>query len=176
MPGLAERALLIIRERYADFGPTLACEKLAELHGLYLAKETVRELMIQAGLWIPRKLRPPRVHQPRPRHACIGELIQIDVSEHRWFEERGPACTLLVFAVSNATIFARYGGCATHCPGTRPRDVFRADNCSDSDVSSAARHGNGSSGRRFGSACQPACAPPQSPGFGSTPGVFHCTT
>lgn len=53
MPGLAERALLIIRERYADFGPTLACEKLAELHGLYLAKETVRKLMIQAGLWIP---------------------------------------------------------------------------------------------------------------------------
>ena len=48
MPGLAERALLIIRERYADFGPTLACEKLAELHGLYLAKETVRKLMIQA--------------------------------------------------------------------------------------------------------------------------------
>lgn len=55
MPGLAERALRIIRERYADFGPTLACEKLAEVHGLYLAKETVRKLMTQAGLWIPRK-------------------------------------------------------------------------------------------------------------------------
>lgn len=102
MPGLAERALLIIRERYADFGPTLACEKLAELHGLYLAKETVRKLMIQAGLWIPRKLRPSRVHQPRPRRACIGELIQIDGCEHRWFEERGPACTLLVY-VDDAT-------------------------------------------------------------------------
>jgi hypothetical protein len=37
MPGLAERALRIIRERYADFGPTLACEKLAEIHDLYLA-------------------------------------------------------------------------------------------------------------------------------------------
>lgn len=43
MPGLAERALRIIRERYADFGPTLACEKLAEVHGLYLAKETVQD-------------------------------------------------------------------------------------------------------------------------------------
>lgn len=62
MQGLAERALHIIRDRYADFGPTLACEKLAEVHGLYLAKETVRKLMTQAGLWIPRKLRPPRVH------------------------------------------------------------------------------------------------------------------
>lgn len=71
MPGLAERALRIIRERYADFGPTLACEKLAEVHGLYLAKETVRKLMTLAGLWIPRKLRPPRVHQPRPRRACL---------------------------------------------------------------------------------------------------------
>ena len=55
-------------------------------------------------------------------------------------------------------------------------DVFRADNCSGSDISSDARHGNGSSGRRFGSAFQPACAPPQSPYFGSTPGVFRCTT
>lgn len=98
MPGLAERALRIIRERYADFGPTLACEKLAEVHGLYLTKETVRKLMTQAGLWIPRKLRPPRVHQPRPRRACTGELIH----EHRWFEDRGPACTLLVY-VDDAT-------------------------------------------------------------------------
>lgn len=115
MPGLAERALLIIRERYADFGPTLACEKLAELHGLYLAKETVRKLMIQAGLWIPRKLRPPRVHQPRPRRACTGELIQIDGCEHRWFEERGPACTLLVY-VDDATsrLKAEFSGSTTN--------------------------------------------------------------
>jgi hypothetical protein len=77
MPGLAERALRIIRERYADFGPTLACEKLAEIHDLYLAKETVRKLMTRDGLWIPRKLRPPRVHQPRPRRACTGELIRL---------------------------------------------------------------------------------------------------
>lgn len=48
MPGLAEHALRIIRERYADFGPTLAFEKLADIPGLYLAKETVRKLMTQA--------------------------------------------------------------------------------------------------------------------------------
>ncbi len=58
--------------------------------------------MTRDGLWIPRKLRPPRVHQPRPRRACTGELIQIDGSEHRWFEDRGPACTLLVY-VDDAT-------------------------------------------------------------------------
>ncbi len=46
--GLALRALTVIRERYADFGPTLACEKLWECHGIQLAKETVRKLMTEA--------------------------------------------------------------------------------------------------------------------------------
>ncbi|WP_408438707.1 ISNCY family transposase [Paraburkholderia caffeinilytica] len=99
---LAQRALAIIRERYVDFGPTLACEKLAECHGVVLAKETVRRWMREAGLWIPRKQRPPKLHQPRNRRACLGELVQIDGSDHRWFEERAPACTLLVF-IDDAT-------------------------------------------------------------------------
>lgn len=100
--GKAQRALALIRERYADFGPTLACEKLCECHGLQLSKETVRRLMTGAGLWIPRRQRPPKVYQPRARRACLGELIQIDGCDHRWFEERAPACTLLVY-VDDAT-------------------------------------------------------------------------
>jgi hypothetical protein len=96
--GLAELALGIIRNNYADFVPTLACEKLAELHDVVLAKETVRQLMVRAGLWIPRKMRAPRIQQPRYRRACVGELIQIDGCDHRWFEERGPACMLLVYS------------------------------------------------------------------------------
>lgn len=75
--GLARYALNIIRERYADFGPTLACEKLAELHDVHLSKETVRSLMVKAGLWIPRKQRAPKIQQPRYRRACCGELIQV---------------------------------------------------------------------------------------------------
>jgi hypothetical protein len=98
----ADRAVAIIRERYADFGPTLACEKLRECHGIRLAKETVRCLMTEAGLWMPRKQRPPKIHQPRARRACLAELIQIDGSDHRWFEDRAPACTLLVY-VDDAT-------------------------------------------------------------------------
>ncbi|MFC4523659.1 ISNCY family transposase [Cupriavidus pinatubonensis] len=90
-------ALDLIREHYADFGPTLAAEKLRERHGLTLSKETIRRLMAAAGLWVPRKQRPPKVHQPRNRRACYGELIQIDGCDHRWFEERAPACTLLVY-------------------------------------------------------------------------------
>lgn len=87
--GVAQRALALIRERYADFGPTLACEKLRECHGIELAVETIRSLMTAAGLWVPRKQRLPRIHQPRNRRACLGELIQIDGSDHRWFEARG---------------------------------------------------------------------------------------
>ena len=100
--GVALRALTTIRERYADFGPTLACEKLRECHGLVLSKETVRHLMTDAGLWVPRRQRPAKVYQPRARRACLGELVQIDGSDHRWFEERAPACTLLVY-VDDAT-------------------------------------------------------------------------
>ncbi len=53
-----DRALGLIHEHYADFGPTLACEKLRECHGLVLSKETVRHLITDAGLWVPRKQRP----------------------------------------------------------------------------------------------------------------------
>jgi Helix-turn-helix domain len=95
-------ALAIIRERYADFGPTLAAEKLRELHGIPLGRETVRLWMAEAGLWATRKQRRSRVYQPRYRRDCVGELIQIDGSEHRWFEDRGQMCTLLVF-IDDAT-------------------------------------------------------------------------
>lgn len=100
--GMADIALAIIRDRYADFGPTLACEKLRERHGIVLAKETVRKFMTEAGLWIPRKQRSPSIYQPRNRRSCVGELIQIDGSDHRWFEDRAPACTLLVY-IDDAT-------------------------------------------------------------------------
>jgi hypothetical protein len=77
--------MALVCERYADFGPTLACDKLAECHCIWLAKETVRRWMRDAGLWIPRAQRPPKVYQPRARRACLGELVQIDGSDHRWF-------------------------------------------------------------------------------------------
>lgn len=101
-PGLEQRAAALIRQHYRDFGPTLAAEKLVECHGLRLAKETVRRIMMDAGLWTPRRQRPPKVYQPRNRRACLGELIQIDGSDHRWFEDRAPACTLLVY-IDDAT-------------------------------------------------------------------------
>src|SRR6202790_5499491 len=99
---VAEHAFGILRSTYADFGPTLAAEKLRERHGVDLAVETVRSLMVAGGLRLPRRLRAPKIQQPRSRRACLGELVQIDGCEHRWFEERAPACTALVY-VDDAT-------------------------------------------------------------------------
>src|SRR5258705_6966061 len=76
-----ETVLAIVGERYSDFGPTLAAEKLSELHGLDLGVETLRQWMIDAGLWVRRKDRLKRIHQPRARRDCLGELAQIDGSE-----------------------------------------------------------------------------------------------
>ncbi|MFS8934796.1 ISNCY family transposase [Cupriavidus taiwanensis] len=101
-PGLESRVRGLIRDSYADFGPTLAWEKLRERHGIEVSPACVRRIMIDAGFWVPRKLRPPKVHQPRNRRACLGELVQIDGSDHAWFEDRAPACTLLVY-VDDAT-------------------------------------------------------------------------
>ena len=97
-----DEALTRIRERYADFGPTFAHQKLTEEHGLALSVETLRAWMIAAHLWVPRAQRTRRSYPPRPRRACLGELVQIDGSDHAWFEDRGPACTLLVY-VDDAT-------------------------------------------------------------------------
>jgi hypothetical protein len=77
-----ETVLAIVRERYTDFGPTLAAEKLHELHGLNLGVETLRQWMIGAGLWVRRKDRLKRIHQPRARRDCLGELVQIDGSDN----------------------------------------------------------------------------------------------
>ena len=100
-PAKRDHALALIREGYADFGPTLAVEALEERHGLTVSRETLRTWMVEAELWLPRAQR-RRFHQPRLRRERRGELVQIDGSEHRWFEDRGPPCTLLVF-VDDAT-------------------------------------------------------------------------
>lgn len=99
--GVRDYAMMLVRERYADFGPTLAAEKLAERDGLCVSRETLRSWMVDAGLWLSRKQR-RTFHQPRLRREAYGELVQIDGSEHRWFEDRGAPCSLLVF-IDDAT-------------------------------------------------------------------------
>ena len=95
-------AIKMIGEHYRDFGPTLAAEKLAERHDIHLSVETVRQIMIAAGYWKPKKGAVICVHPMRERRARLGELVQIDGSPHDWFEGRADRCTLLVF-IDDAT-------------------------------------------------------------------------
>ena len=97
-----QQVVALLRVNYSDFGPTFASQKLSERHRISLSAETVRSWMKEEGLWVDRKARCKPVHQPRSRRECYGELVQIDGSEHWWFEDRGPQCTLLVY-IDDAT-------------------------------------------------------------------------
>ena len=99
--GQLEKALELVKRRYPDFGPTFAAEKLRERHHLVLSPWTLRHGMIHAGLWTPRHRKV--LHRAwRPRRACVGELVQLDGSDHAWFEARGPRCVLLLY-IDDAT-------------------------------------------------------------------------
>ena len=100
--GVRRQVMDLVGERYADFGPTFAREKLVEAHGYRLSVETLRQWMIADGLWRAKARRAVRVHQSRARRECFGDLVQIDGSPHDWFEGRAPECTLIVY-VDDAT-------------------------------------------------------------------------
>jgi hypothetical protein len=99
--GLKQKILDTYRERYGDFGPTLACEKMLEYEKIKVARETLRRWLIADGQWrVGKKGRVHRTRRKRRRH--FGEMLQIDGSDHLWFEDRGPRTTLMVL-VDDAT-------------------------------------------------------------------------
>ena len=106
-PGLLNRALGIVKTRYPDFGPTFANEKLLKIYGLRLSTPTLRLGMIREGLYKPRRFS-PKHRAWRERRAAIGQLVQIDGSDHDWFEGRAPRCALLIF-IDDATSRILYG-------------------------------------------------------------------
>lgn len=91
-----------IREKYYDFGPTFASEKLREIEKLSVSREMVRKLMIEEGLWKAKKKKEKKIHQRRTRRSQEGELVQADGSYHDWFEGRAPKCCFIQF-VDDAT-------------------------------------------------------------------------
>ena len=103
-----DKALKLFQEKYSDFGPTLASEKLFEIDKIKLNDETLRLWLIEKH--IPYKKRKKRPHrQWRERKHRFGEMIQVDGSHHDWFEERAPKCVLMGY-VDDATgrVFARF--------------------------------------------------------------------
>jgi len=108
-PGLLEKAMEHVKSKYYDFGPTFANEKLLKIHKLTLSAPTLRHAMTEAGLWQPRTSK-PKHRDWRPRRACVGEMVQLDGSDHDWFEGRGPRCVLLVFIddASSRILYAKF--------------------------------------------------------------------
>lgn len=98
---VVKQVLALIKEKYSDFGPTLAVEKLAAIDEIKVSDEWLRQVMIKNGLWRAKQKR-LIIHQPRTRRPQYGELLQMDGSHHAWFEDRGPKCVALVF-VDDAT-------------------------------------------------------------------------
>jgi DNA-binding Lrp family transcriptional regulator len=93
-PVVAREAVSLYRRHYPGFGPTLASEKLAEEHQVLVSVETLRGLLLGAGLWQRQRHR-DKHRQRRERRACFGEMVQADASEHDWLEGRGPILTLV---------------------------------------------------------------------------------
>ena len=85
---IKEKALNLVKEKYPDFSPTFASEKLAEHQGLTVNSQTLRKWMIQVGLWKIHQQRKVEYHSWRQRKDYFGELEQFDGSYHHWFEER----------------------------------------------------------------------------------------
>lgn len=88
-------ALRLARSKYAGFNDHHLAEKLNEVEGLTLSRETLRRLLRQEGLGSPRKRRAPAHRQRRLRSARLGELVQLDGSPHDWLEGRGQRLTAL---------------------------------------------------------------------------------
>jgi len=106
--GFKQRVLAAYRERYADFDPTHASEKLAG-EGLEIHPETLRLWLLAAGLW-RRKRRRDCHRQRRERKACRGEMAQMDASEHRWLEDlyAGPIELLAMIDDATGAVEARF--------------------------------------------------------------------
>src|SRR5579872_1809917 len=111
------KVLAAYRQQFSGFGPTFACEKLAELE-LIVSPDTLRRWLMDEGLWQRRRRRDAH-RSRRPRRSCFGELVQMDASIHPWLEGRGADDLVLVSMIDDATSrvlarFYRAGTVETH--------------------------------------------------------------
>jgi hypothetical protein len=105
---IKDKAVTLCRERYKEFGPTHASEKLLSVHKIRVSVETLRGWFQEEHL--PYKSRKKRPHrQWRERKAHRGEMVQMDGSHHDWFEGRAPICVLMGY-IDDATseLYARF--------------------------------------------------------------------
>ena len=105
---LKARVLHLCRKKYRDFGSTLASEKLLELEGTKVNRETLRQWRLAAGLW-EKKCKKSQHRQWRARKECFGEMVQMDGSHHPWLEGRGRELVLMGY-IDDATgnVYGRF--------------------------------------------------------------------
>lgn len=102
-PEILEKAAKAIREKYPDFGPTLAHEKLVEIEKMKIGRQTARNLMIAQKIWTPKPRKQNQEYRrQRERKECFGEMEQFDGCYHHWFEDRGEESCLLA-SIDDAT-------------------------------------------------------------------------
>ena len=96
------------RKKYVGFGPTLAAEKLFELDGIAVSRETLRQWLLESGLWSKRRKHSGH-RRWRARKACFGEMVQLDGSHHAWLEDRGAELVLMGY-IDDATntVYGRF--------------------------------------------------------------------
>jgi len=110
----SEKRLLVLNflnyEDHRDFSPVLVHEYISKEHPSFISITSVRQIMIQNGLWSSRKTKSKKVYRLRQRRPQEGELVQLDGSEHDWFEGRGSRCTLLVYVddATSGTLFLKF--------------------------------------------------------------------
>jgi hypothetical protein len=98
---LTAKAIALYKEKYYDYGPTLAAETMLERDGLEIGVSTLRRVLIAGGLWTKAKNSVKHRSRRAPREK-FGELVQFDGSHHKWFEGRGPKCCLITL-IDDAT-------------------------------------------------------------------------
>lgn len=105
---IKKKTIKLYKQKYSDFGPTLANEKLFEIDKIKIANQTLRNWLIEKGEWVPKR-RKKKYRQWRERKPHFGQMLQGDGSEHDWFEDRAPKCVLMGY-IDDATgnVFARF--------------------------------------------------------------------
>ena len=120
-----QRVIEQVRQRYSDFGPTLASEHLAA-EGMKVSRETLRKWMAEAKLWRVRYRPMKQIHVWRGRKAAFAEMVMLGNSPHAWVEDRGPPLPLIAVIDDGTSrawgAFARQDGIEENL---RSRDAHR---------------------------------------------------
>jgi len=99
---MREQVRILMKGEYFDYNTSHLRDELASEHGIHLSYASVYRLRAELGLRSPQKHKVPQHRRRRERAACMGQLVQVDGSDHDWLEERGPKLTLIV-SVDDAT-------------------------------------------------------------------------